>query len=355
MPTLDFDFDFDFNTGMSSPVVAGRRLRPRFNSDVASRRATLAPASDLVPPIAGGVAPNYPPFHEYWDADLLAYMHLDHFLAKLTAAAAAKTAQDAVAAGAANAAAVAAAVQNAANSVNAADLAWRPAYEAVARQLNTNRPPHEMNRNQLGGEVLRILELGLEREARFAEILDQDDGAGAINYWLGMLKIDPARHPATYLMVHVGRRIGEHISMYLKGYFRSPRPSQLCPAITPMIDPPVTPSYPAGHAVQSYLISYLLAYSLSDAAGLTNLPQHALPDPTSPLATFLVNQPPRGPLFDLADRVSENRIVAGIHYPTDIRAGRAVATQIFKDIQNVNSIWVNLRNAVRGEFPQYAR
>jgi membrane-associated phospholipid phosphatase len=144
--------------------------------------------------------------------------------------------------------------------------------------------------------------------------------------------------------------------MYLKGYFRSPRPSQLCLAITPMIDPPVTPSYPAGHAVQSYLISYLLAYSLSNAAGNTNLPQHTLPAPTSSLATFLADLTrPRGPLFDLADRVSENRIVAGIHYPTDIRAGRAVATQIFKDIQNVNSIWVVLRNAVRDEFPQYAR
>jgi len=78
-----------------------------------------------------------------------------------------------------------------------------------------------MNRVELGGEVRQILELGLEREARFAEIIDQDDGDGAINYWLGMLKIDPARHPATYLMVRLGRRIGEHISMCLKGHFMS--------------------------------------------------------------------------------------------------------------------------------------
>jgi membrane-associated phospholipid phosphatase len=353
MPRLDFDFDFDFNTGIS-PVVAGRRLRPRFNSDVASRLAILAPVTGLVPPDAGAV-PRYPLFHQFWDADLLAYMHLDHFLAKLTGIAAADAAQNAVG-GAANPAAVATAVRNAANSPNASALAWRAVYENVARQSGANLPPHEMTQLQIGDEVLRILELGLERESRFAEIIDQDDGAGAINYWLGMLKIDPARHPATYLMVHVGRRIGEHVAMYLKGHFRSPRPSQLCPAITPMFDPPVTPSYPAGHAVQAYLISYLLAYSLrNDATGAINLPQHTLPAPTSPVTTFLADATrPKGPLFDLAHRVSENRIVAGIHYPTDINAGRAVATQIFKDIRNVDSIWVDLRAGVRGEFPQYA-
>ena len=122
-----------------------------------------------------------------------------------------------------------------------------------------------------------------------------------------------------------------------------------------MIDPPVTPSFPAGHALQSYLMSYLLAYSLSNAAGVTNLPQHTLPAPNSALAVFLAPATrPTGPLFDLAHRVSENRIVAGIHYPTDIRAGQAVAVQTFKDIQTVASIWQVLRARVRAEFPQYA-
>ena len=184
-------------------------------------------------------------------------MHLDHFLAKLTAAAAARTADS----GGGTAAAVKAAVLTAANSANASALSWHAGYGDVAQQgeLVGYKPPHEMSQAELGAEVLRILELGLERDARFSEIIDQDDGPGSINYWLGMLKIDPARHPATYLMVHVGRRIGEHVVMYLKGHFSSPRPSQLSPMIMPMIDPPVTPSYPAGHAVQAYLISYLLA------------------------------------------------------------------------------------------------
>ena len=131
--------------------------------------------------------------------------------------------------------------------------------------------PQSMTQAALQDQAVQILQLALERDNRFSEIIDQDDGEGAINYTLGMLKIDPARNPATNLMVRIGRRIGEQVAMCLKGDFMSPRPSQLCPAITPMIEPPATPSFPAGHAVQSYLIAYLLGYCLQ------KLPQHSLP------------------------------------------------------------------------------
>ncbi len=351
MPVLDQNQNQ--NQNQSIGLAVERRFRTRYNTDIFARLVdTTPPSSKLVPPPIGGV---YPLFHENWDAELRSSTYLDHFLAKIVGAAAAAIAVAAAGATGANAATVSTAVANAANTPNAAALTWRTAYATIARNGTANKPPHEMTQNELGDELLRILELGLERESRFSEIIDQDDGDGAINYWLGMLKIDPARHPATNLMVRIGRRVGEHVSMCLKGDFRSPRPSELCPAITPMIDPPVTPSFPAGHAVQSYLMSYLLAYSLSNAAGATNLPQHTLPAPNSLLAVFLAPATrPTGPLFDLAHRVSENRIVAGIHYPTDIRAGQAVAVQTFKDIQTVASIWQALRGQVRAEFPQYA-
>jgi len=156
-----------------------------------------------------------------------------------------------------------------------------------------------------------------------------------------MLQISPARNPAAYLMLRVGRRIGEHVVMCLKGQFRSPRPSQLSPAIVPMIDPPATPSFPAGHAVQAYLMSYLLAYSLP------KIPQQHLSDVDAA----------KGPLFELAYRVSENRIVAGVHFQSDIDAGRAVGIECFKALTEVRSLWdesTGLRAKVRAEFPQYA-
>ena len=85
-----------------------------------------------------------------------------------------------------------------------------------------------------------------------------------------------------------------------------PRPSGLWTAIVPMIDPPATPSFPSGHSLQAQLIARcLLAASPS---------------------------PPMVPLHlvtDLANRVGENRIIAGLHYPHDHTVGQAVANSIF--------------------------
>jgi acid phosphatase (class A) len=316
MPLLDMNMNMNMN--LATSAEGGRTLRPRYNSDLESRLVDTNLPATLVPPVSGG-APNYPAFHKYWDADLKSYMYLADYLS---------------------------------NSPN-----WRADCTTAAQNYGT--PAKDMTQQYLGAQVRYILEMALEREDRFSEVIDQDDAWGAINYWLGMLKIDPARHPGTYAMVCAARRIGEHVVMCLKGDFESPRPSQLCPAITPMIDPPVTPTFPAGHAVQAYLISYLLAYSLSNAQGQTNLPQHALPAPNSSLSVFMAqNTCAKGALFDLAGRVAENRIVAGIHFSDDISAGQAVAVQIFKDLQNVASVWgapgvTGLRDQVRTEFPQY--
>jgi len=106
--------------------------------------------------------------------------------------------------------------------------------------------------------------------------------------------------------------------------------------------------------VQAYLISYLLAYSLATQVGgqmNTSLPQHVLPT----LQGLTGGARADGPLFHLAGRVAENRIVAGIHYPTDIKAGEAVAVRAFLDLTNVASVWNagGLRDRVRDEFPQY--
>jgi acid phosphatase (class A) len=106
--------------------------------------------------------------------------------------------------------------------------------------------------------------------------------------------------PALNLLIRVARRIGEHIVMCLKGEFRCPRPSQLCTAIMPMIDPPATPSFPSGHSLQARLIAVSLK-----ALGPRMKPVHLLDD--------------------LAERLGENRIIAGLHYPKDHVVGKGVA------------------------------
>jgi acid phosphatase (class A) len=286
----------------------GGSMRPRYNTQVMTKfLAARQNNVGLAPKFSKGSIKN----NEYWDADLQSYMYLQDFL---------KT-----------------------------HVGWMDEFTKIATRYGV--PPQCMDPDTLDGELRQILDLAPEREERFMEVMDQDDADGAASYWLGMLQISPARHPATYLMVRLGRRIGEHVVMCLKGYFRSPRPSQLCPAIVPMIDPPATPAFPAGHAVQAYLISYLLAHSLP------NIPSQKLAEE-------------QGALFELADRVSQNRVVAGLHFPTDIAAGKAIGIKCFEALRDVKSVWgtgstnaltedgefesKSLRERVRQEFPQYA-
>jgi hypothetical protein len=292
------DMNMNMNMGAVGGVTLGLSSRLRYNTTVFGKfdRSSLAHSKHLVP------ERPYPHFHANWDADLRSYSYLQDFV---------ETHSD-----------------------------WRKVLRE--RAVESGVPAQSMSRCFLEDQILSMLDLMPEREERFREIIDQDDADGAVNYWLGMLKIDPARHPMTYLMVRVGRRIGEHVVMCLKGDFASPRPSQLCPTLVPMIDPPVTPSFPAGHAVQAYLISYLLAYSLP------RIPQQD---------TSVGLEKASGPLFDLADRVSENRVVAGVHYPTDIIAGKAVAAALFSMLSEVGTVWTShdsLRFRIHGEFPQYA-
>lgn len=289
------------DASLSGSASVGLPMRPRYNTPLMTRFMDTSGAQSLTAPRGGTAGGERLTYNEYWDADLQSYMYLQEFIEQQPNAIA--------------------------------------KFKTVATDFGV--PSQKMDADRLEYEVRKILDLAPEREERFMEVMDQDDADGAVNYWLGMLQISPARNPATYLMVRLGRRIGEHVVMCLKGYFRSPRPSQLSPAIVPMIDPPATPSFPAGHSVQAYLMSYLMAYSLP------NIPQQSLENPNTA----------EGPLFDLAYRVSQNRIVAGVHFPTDIEAGKAVGIQCFKALTEVRSVWderTGLRAKVRTEFPQYA-
>jgi len=179
----------------------------------------------------------------------------------------------------------------------------------------------ELQQNK-GLQLRGVLEVSDEREERFLEIVDQD-GEGVLKYWLAMLMIDAASAPATYQLIRVARRVGEVVVMCLKDHYREARPSQVCPAIVPLLGPPVHPSFPAGHALQSHLISRCL-YE----------------------AGWAGNQ--REMLFDLSRRISQNRVIAGVHYEADIEAGFTAAEECFKILRE-GALFTALMNDARHE------
>jgi acid phosphatase (class A) len=239
------------------------------------------------------------------------------------------------------------------------ELDWRDQLKAVAiatwencslEDAKKKVTPIRWDPSKLESALADIVDAAGEREDRFAECFHQQDAEGCISYWIGMLGIDPASKPNTYQLIRVARKIGEMVVMCLKAHFDIPRPSQICPAIVPMFDPPRTASYPAGHSLQSYLISYLLIRVMP------GIPQSS-PSP-APDSWDDPNRKHEG-LFALARRVADNRVIAGVHYDIDSKAGFLVARamdQWFEKVLTEPTKFPELKallEAAKEEFPQY--
>jgi len=269
---MNMNMKINMNMNMAAPgaSVGGAGTRVRFNT--LDYRKYVQLTSPTTTEAVIPATTNNMRFPAYWDADLRSYEYLHEFLGGTVTTTAVVGFPD-----------------------------WREKLRTTTIDL---QPPHMMSQALLIPEVQQMLDVALDRDDRFAEIIDQHDAEGAVSYFLGMLMIDPNRMPASNLLIRVARRIGEHIVMCLKGEFRCPRPSQLCTAIVPMIDPPATPSFPSGHSLQAMLIAECLK-----AATPVALPLHLLDD--------------------LAERIGRNRVIAGLHYPKDHLVGKAIANWIY--------------------------
>lgn len=99
----------------------------------------------------------------------------------------------------------------------------------------------------------------------------------------------------------IGTKV-EGLIDYLKMYYNRPRPYQLAPEygkkIVRIIKDPRTASYPSGHAFDAWTFGTILS---------RNHPEHT------------------ERFHEIAEKVSMSRVVAGVHFPSDLRAGRKAA------------------------------
>src|SRR5262249_624048 len=110
----------------------------------------------------------------------------------------------------------------------------------------------------------------------------------------------------------------------------SARPSQICPTLYPPVPVPGHSTYPAGHAIIGQLTSICL--------------KDLFPDPASPPAPPYARRGVREALDKLADRVSENRVIAWLHFRQDIEQGKEVAKRVAPRLQAcpLYVYWLNL-------------
>ncbi len=118
--------------------------------------------------------------------------------------------------------------------------------------------------------------------------------------------VDEATRPETYrLMKVVHEDLRRHL-IRAKDAFDRVRPSFLDTELTTAITVPGHPAYPSGHATETYL--YALIFGVLD-------PVH------------------RDAYIADAYRIARNREIAGVHYPSDSAAGRALAAWYFDELE----------------------
>ncbi len=115
------------------------------------------------------------------------------------------------------------------------------------------------------------------------------------------LPLDVSRYPVTAALID---QVGKDIKVQtdgLKKHFGRPRPYQADARVQPAIERELSPSYPSGHATRGLAYAMVLA---------DLLPDH------------------REALVAQGRLVGVDRVIGGVHYPSDIEAGQRLAAKL---------------------------
>lgn len=162
--------------------------------------------------------------------------------------------------------------------------------------LTLTRPPDSVFQAQ----VADVISYAVLREDRSAEILAQIDGQWP--FWAAILPVPLAELPYTQMLMAATTRLCVAIELQFKHHLACRRPIEWSAQVQPMITTPGHGSFPMGHATQIVAVARVLL-ALLPRMGLTVTPSL------------------RTQIGRLALRMSENRIVAGVHFPIDLVAG----------------------------------
>ena len=130
-------------------------------------------------------------------------------------------------------------------------------------------------------------------------------------FFATVLPITSARTPATLRLLHIANQLALFTEMQMKHIFACARPVEYSPQVQPMITTPGHGTYPMGHGCEARVMARLLAALTLPVGG------------ANPTWDSLNHQ-----LDRLAERIAENRIVAGVHFRVDQGAGDALGNAL---------------------------
>jgi hypothetical protein len=170
---------------------------------------------------------------------------------------------------------------------------------------------------KLQSQLRLVLSYADLRGERASEILSQV--VPQIPLWSGIAGLQPDRHKYTYELLGVALRFSNVVVQQMKLLLNFPRPIEVSPLVLPMVLTPGHSSFPMGHAAEGYCAVEVLSGVAYNQNSDWELPIGASRGGSSGIhhAGGLRRQ-----LLRAAYRVSENRVVAGLHYPMDTLAGQ---------------------------------
>lgn len=112
--------------------------------------------------------------------------------------------------------------------------------------------------------------------------------------------------PTTKALLQHVQMDGSLAVFHAKKRFNRARPNQLEPRLRPAIPVPDHPAYPSTHALQGYLVARTLSLLF---------PEH------------------RQDLMAIGGQIGREREIAGVHYPSDSKAGQALGEELFARLE----------------------
>ena len=195
----------------------------------------------------------------------------------------------------------------AAPSASARGAASDAAHCVDARRLDLTRvlaPPPAAGSAQQRAELDEMLDIQARRSPAQAERARLDAEVSVFRF-ADALDSPPqftaARLPRTAALFRDLTADESAVMNAAKDRFARPRPFSVEPRLAPAVDKPASASYPSGHSTWAY------------AAGLV-------------LADLVPER--RVQILARAEEYAHNRVVGGVHYPSDVQAGRLAGTAL---------------------------
>ena len=118
--------------------------------------------------------------------------------------------------------------------------------------------------------------------------------------------LQPGRHRYTYELMSAALKLSGLAVMRFKHFFRVRRPADRSALVQPVLLTPNHGAYPAGHSTQCGFLAHVLKDLIGASRGADLDAQ----------------------LDALALRISDNRVVAGVHFEEDMTAGLALGKEL---------------------------